>query len=211
MTMAYVTRPELRSWYGLSRIWFDLRATEGYYPLLHSAFWIQHWLWGDATLGYHLVNILLHAMAAVMVALILRRLAIPGAFLAAAIFALHPVHVESVAWITELKNTLSAVFYLGSAMVYLRFDQQRRTPLYLWALGLFVLSMLSKPVTVTLPGALLVIFWWQRGCLSWRKDVLPLLPFFLFGAVVGILTIWVQHNLVEAQRPSLSFPLWSAS
>ena len=107
---AHVTRPELRSWYGLFRIWFDLGATQQYYPLLHSAFWVQYWLWGDATLGYHLVNILLHAIAAVMVALILRRLEIPGAYLAAAIFALHPVHVESVAWITELKNTLSAVF-----------------------------------------------------------------------------------------------------
>ena len=203
---AHVTRPELRSWYGLFRIWFDLGATQQYYPLMHSAFWVQYWLWGDATLGYHLVNILLHAMAAVMVALILRRLAIPGAFLAAAIFALHPVHVESVAWITELKNTLSAVFYLGSAMVYLRFDQQRRTPLYLWALGLFVLGLLSKTVTATLPAALLLIFWWQRGRLSWRKDVLPLLPFFLLGAVAGIFTAWVERTLIGAQGSQFAIP-----
>ena len=202
----HVTRPELRSWYGLFRIWFDLGATQQYYPLLHSAFWVQYWLWGDATLGYHLVNILLHAMAAVMVALILRRLEIPGAFLAAAIFALHPVHVESVAWITELKNTLSAVFYLGSAMVYLRFDQQRRTPLYLWALGLFVLGLLSKTVTATLPAALLVIFWWQRGRLSWRKDVLPLLPFFLLGAAAGIFTAWVERTLIGAQGSEFAIP-----
>ena len=117
----HVTRPELRSWHGLCRIWFDLGATHQYYPLLHSAFWIEHKLWGDATLGYHLVNILLHAAAALMVALILRRLKIPGAYLAAAIFALHPVQVESVAWITEQKNTLSAVFYLAAVLVYLRF------------------------------------------------------------------------------------------
>ena len=84
---AHVTRPELRSWHGLFRIWFDVGATQQYYPLVHSAFWVQHRLWGDAVLGYHLVNILLHAAAAVMVGLILRRLAIPGAFLAAAIFA----------------------------------------------------------------------------------------------------------------------------
>ena len=128
---AHVTRPELRSWHGLYRIWFDLGATQQYYPLLHSAFWVEHKLWGDATLGYHLVNILLHAAAAVLVALILRRLAIPGAYLAAAIFALHPVHVESVAWITEQKNTLSAVFYLGAMLVYLRFDQTRKTSLVL--------------------------------------------------------------------------------
>ena len=123
---AHVTRPELRSWHGLYRIWFDVGATLQYYPLLHSAFWLEHKLWGDATLGYHLVNIFLHATAALMVALILRRLAIPGACLAAAIFALHPVQVESVAWITEQKNTLSAVFYLGAALLYLRFDQTRK-------------------------------------------------------------------------------------
>jgi tetratricopeptide (TPR) repeat protein len=205
---AHMTRPELRSWYGLFRIWFDLGATQQYYPLLHSVFWIQYWLWGDATLGYHLVNILLHAMAAVMVALILRRLEIPGAFLAAAIFALHPVHVESVAWISEHKNTLSAVFYLGSTMVYLRFDQQRRTSLYLWALGLFVLGLLSKTVTATLPAALLVIFWWQRGRLSWRKDVLPLLPFFLLGAVAGIFTAWVERTLIGAQGSAFAIPAW---
>ena len=112
----HVTRPELRSWHGLYRIWFDIRATPQYYPLVHTAFWTEHKLWGDATLGYHLVNIFLHATAALMVALILRRLAIPGAYLAAAIFALHPVQVESVAWITELKNTLSGVLYLGAAL-----------------------------------------------------------------------------------------------
>jgi tetratricopeptide (TPR) repeat protein len=205
---AHMTRPELRSWYGLFRIWFDLGATQQYYPLLHSIFWVQSWLWGDATLGYHLVNILLHAMASVMLALILRRLEIPGAYLAAAIFALHPVCVESVAWISELKNTLSAVFYLGSAMVYLRFDQQRRTPLYLWALGLFVLGLLSKTVTATLPAALLVIFWWQRGRLSWRKDVLPLLPFFLLGMVAGIFTAWVERTLIGAQGSEFTIPAW---
>jgi tetratricopeptide (TPR) repeat protein len=202
----FVTRPELRSWYGLFRIWFEPGATLGYYPLLHSAFWIQYWLWGDATLGYHLVNIMLHAMSAVMAALILRRLAIPGAFLAAAIFALHPVHVESVAWISEFKNTLSAVFYLGSVMVYLRFDEQRRTSLRLWALLLFVLAMLSKPVTITLPGALLVIFWWQHGRLSWRKDVLPLLPFFLLGVGAGIFTIWTQHFITGNDVPQFANP-----
>jgi protein O-mannosyl-transferase len=202
----FVTRPELQSWYGLFRIWFDPGATLGYYPLLHSAFWIQYWLWGDATLGYHLVNIMLHAMSAVMVALILRRLVIPGAFLAAAIFALHPVHVESVAWISELKNTLSAIFYLGSVMVYLRFDEQRRTSLYLWALLLFVLAILSKPVTITLPGALLVIFWWQRGRLLWRKDVLPLLPFFGLGAVAAIFTIWTQHFITGTDVLQFDIP-----
>ncbi len=207
MMTRHVTKPELRSWQGLYRIWFDVQATLQYYPLLHSVFWVEHKLWGDATLGYHLINLLLHAAAAVMVALILRRLTVPGAYLAAAIFALHPVHVESVAWITEQKNTLSAVFYLGAMLVYLHFDQTRKIALYWWALGLFVLAILSKTVTATLPGGLLVIFWWQRGRLSWKRDVLPLMPLFLLGAGGGMVTAWWEVNLNRCVGPDYDLTL----
>ena len=203
----HVTRPELRSWHGLYRIWFELGATQQYYPLLHSVFWIEHKLWGDATTGYHLVNLMLHVTAALMVALILRRLAVPGAWLAAAIFALHPVHVESVAWITELKNTLSAVFYLGAMLSYLRFDRTRGKSWYGLALLLFVLGLLSKTVTATLPAALLVIFWWQRGRLSRNTDVLPLVPFFVLGIAGGVLTAWVERNLVGAEGEQFTLTL----
>jgi protein O-mannosyl-transferase len=196
---AHLTSPELRSWHGLYRIWFDLGATQQYYPLLHSAFWLEHKLWGDSPLGYHLVNILLHTVAALMVAAILRRLKVPGAYLAAAIFALHPVQVESVAWITELKNTLSAVFYLAAAMLYLGFDQERKKSFYAGALLLFVLGLLSKTVTATFPAALWVIFWWQRGRLSWRRDVLPLVPLFVLGAAAGLFTAWVERKLIGAE------------
>ncbi len=203
----HVTRPELCSWQGLCRIWFAMGATAQYYSVLHSAFWLEHRMWGDVTLGYHLVNILLHAAAALMVALVLRRLAVPGALLAAAIFALHPVHTESVAWITEQKNTLSAVFYLGAMLVYLRFDQTRRTPLYCWALGWFLLAILSKTVTATLPGALLVIFWWQRGRLSWRRDILPLVPFVVLGAGGGMITAWWELKINHCVGPEFQFTL----
>jgi hypothetical protein len=124
---AHLTRPDLQSTAGLWRIWFDLGATQQYYPATHSAFWLMHRLWGDATLGYHLVNIALHAASALLLKTILSRLAIPGAFLAAVLFALHPVAVESVAWMTELKNTLSTAFCLSAALCYLRFDDRRRT------------------------------------------------------------------------------------
>ena len=200
-------RPELQSWNGLCRIWCDLKATQQYYPLLHSAFWLEHRLWGDATLGYHLVNIALHVVAALLVAVILRRLKVPGAYLAAAIFALHPVHVESVAWITELKNTLSAVFYLSAALVYLRFDHSREKASYFLAFGLFVLGLLSKTVTATLPAALLVVFWWQRGRLSWRRDVLPLLPFFALGAAAGVFTALVERKLGGAEGAAFDFTI----
>jgi tetratricopeptide (TPR) repeat protein len=195
---AHVTKIGLRSLSGLGRIWWDLGATQQYYPLVHTAFWIEHKLWGDAPLGYHLVNIFLHTLAALLVFQILQCLRVPGAFLAATIFALHPVQAETVAWITELKNTLSAVFYLGAMLSYLGFDRTRDKRHYALALALFVMGLLSKTVTATLPGGVLVIFWWQRGGLSWKKDVMPLLPFFTLGAGCGVLTAWVERKFIGA-------------
>jgi tetratricopeptide (TPR) repeat protein len=196
---AHVTRPELRSWHGLERIWFDLGATQQYYPLTHAVFWVEHRLWGDAPLGYHAASLILHLAAAGLVASILHRLKAPGAGLAAAVFALHPVHVESVAWITELKNTLSAVLFLASLRVYLTFDETRRVASYAAASVLFVLALLSKSVTATLPGALLVVFWWRRGRLSWTRDVRPLLPWICCGVVSGLFTAWVERTLIGAR------------
>src|SRR5215212_6038010 len=177
----YITAPSLRSLSGLARIWFELGATEQYYPILHSAFWVEQELWGDAAAGYHLANILLHATSACLLVAILRRAAIPGAWLAGFLFALHPVYVESVAWISEQKNTLSLVFYLIAALIYLRFEASRRWSDYAWATGFFLLGLLSKSTTATLPPALLVVLWWKRGRLEWRRDVVPLLPWFVLG------------------------------
>jgi protein O-mannosyl-transferase len=188
----HVTRPALRSLAGLASIWTDVRATLQYYPVLHSAFWLEHRLWGDATLGYHLANIVEHTGVALLLALILRRIRIPGAFFAAFIFALHPVHTESVAWISEQKNTLSGLFYLGAAWLYLRFDETRSWRWYAASLGVFVLAVLSKTVTATLPGALLVVFWYLRGRLSWRHDVLPTLPLFIVGGSAATITAWFE-------------------
>ena len=181
----HVTRTDLRDLSGLYRIWFEFGATQQYYPVLHSAFWLEHLVWGDSPLGYHLLNVLLHASAACLFGVLLRRLAVPGAALAALLFALHPVCVESVAWISEQKNTLSLVFYLCAALAYLRFTERRRGTVYLLATGLFVLALLTKTVTASLPAALLVVFWWQRGRLEWRRDVVPLLPWFALGRGVG--------------------------
>ena len=172
----HVTRPHLQSWHGLGEIWCNVRATQSYYPLLHSAFWVEHRLWGQEVLGYHLVNLLLHATAALLLVAIVRRLGLPGAWLAGFVFALHPVCVESVAWIREQKNTLSTVFCLGASLAYLRFDAERRRGPYALATGLFLLALLSKTATVTLPAALLVIAWWRRGRLDWRRDWAPMMP-----------------------------------
>jgi len=190
----HVTRPELRSMHGLWRIWFDLPATQQYYPLLHSAFWVEHRLWGDSVVGYHLVNVLLHAASSCLVVIILRRLSVPGAWLAGFAFALHPVCVEAVAWISEQKSTLSGFFYLASALTYLTFDRTRRKSKYFLALALFLAALMCKTVTATLPAALLVIFWWQRGRLEWRRDIVPLLPWVMAGASAGLLTAWVESS-----------------
>jgi hypothetical protein len=172
---AHITAPGLRSLGGLWRIWFKLGTTQQYYPVLHSAFWLEHRIWGDSLPGYHLANIGLHAAAACLFALVLARIRPAGVgfagseWLAAAVFALHPVCVESVAWISEQKNTLSLVFYLLSALAYLRFDRERRRwPWYWAALALFILALLSKSVTATLPAALLLMVAWRRGRLSCR-------------------------------------------
>jgi len=194
----HMTPPEIRSLGGLGRIWFDPTATKQYYPLAHSLFWLEHRMWGDAMRGYHLVNVALHAVAVCLFYVVLRKLAIPGALFAAAIFALHPVHVESVAWITEQKNTLSAVFFLGAMLAYLHFNESRRRSIYAIAFVLFALALSSKTTTVTLPPVLLVILWYQRGALSWKSDVVPLVPFFLLAAAAGLFTIWVEKELVGA-------------
>jgi protein O-mannosyl-transferase len=196
---SHVTKAALRSLDGLRRIWLELGATAQYYPLLHSAFWLQHRLWGDATLGYHLVNVLLHALSSCLLLALLRRLGVPGAALAATVFALHPVHVESVAWISELKNTLSGALFLASAVAYQRFDESRSRRSYALSAGLFGLALLTKSVTATLPGALLVVLWWRRGRLDWRRDAAPLAPFFAVGAAAGLFTAWVERTYIGAQ------------
>jgi len=117
------------------KIWFQPGATQQFYPLTYSVFWLEQKLWADATPGYHLVNILLHAASALLLVKVLRRLEVPGAWLAGALWALHPVQAESVAWMSELKNTLSGLCYLGSALAYLRFDRERKGAFYLVSLG----------------------------------------------------------------------------
>jgi protein O-mannosyl-transferase len=219
---AHVTTLELRSWAGLGRIWSELGATQQYYPVLHSAFWIEHRLWGDATLGYHLVNVLLHVAACCLLVRALHRLGSLGsaaapesdrtipaatAWLAAILFAVHPVCVESVAWISEQKNTLSLVFYFLAGLAWLDFHAQRKKHAYALATLCFLLALGTKTVTATLPAALLVVLWWRNGKLSWRRDVVPLLPWFLLAAVAGLFTAWVERRLIGAEGSGFALTL----
>lgn len=200
----HVTRADLQSWSGLVRIWFEVGATQQYYPLLHTAFWLEHQLWGDAPLGYHLINVLWHATSACLFVALLRRLAVPGALLAGLVFALHPVAVESVAWISEQKNTLSTVFYLAASLAWLRHGAEPRPARYVGATLWFAAALLTKTVTATLPAALLVIAWWRNGRLSWRGDVVPLLPWLGLGVAAGLGTAWLETVQIGASGGDFS-------
>ncbi|HEY3855503.1 MAG TPA: tetratricopeptide repeat protein [Verrucomicrobiae bacterium] len=204
---AHLTYPHLQSLHGLFRIWTEPGVNQQYYPMVTTAFWVEHRLWGDSTLGYHLVNILLHAGSALLLLRILRLLDVPVAGLAAAIFALHPVQVESVAWISELKNTLSGFCYFGAALMYLRFDRTGKKSAYAIALALFAVGLMTKSVIATMPAALLVVLWWQRGKISWRNDVAPLIPFFAVALIAGYSTSWVEQEYVGAHGAGYNFSL----
>jgi protein O-mannosyl-transferase len=204
---AHITKQDLRSTSGLLQIWTTPGATQQYYPLVHSVFWFAYQIWEDQVLPYHLLNILLHAASALLLWRILLRLNVPGAGLAATIFALHPVQVESVAWISELKNTLSGVFFFSASLFYLKFDEKRTRADYIVALLLFILGLLSKSVIATLPPVLLVVFWWNRGRLEWKRDVFPLLPFFVIGIASGLFTTWMERTHIGAQGNQFALSL----
>jgi len=198
--------PTLRSLAGLGQIWFQPGATRQYYPLVHTTYWLEYRLWGLDPTGYHVVNVILHALSAVVVWRILSRLQVPGAWAAAALFALHPVHVESVAWITERKNALSGAFYLSAAWAYLRYEAARRPRWYGAALVLFAAALLSKTVTCTLPAALLLVLWW-KGQTPMRRPAVALGPFFVLAGTMSAVTVWMERHSVGAWGPEWDLSL----
>ena len=216
---SYVTaNPTLTQPDGLRRIWLEPGATPQYYPLVFSSFWAEHRLWQFRPAGYHIVNAVIHIINANLLWLLLARIGFPLAWAAAAVFALHPLQVESVAWITERKNVLSGCFYLLSAIIYLpllaavtngdpdtRIRGRSRLTAWLAAFFLFVMALLAKSVTATLPAVLLLLAWWQRGTVT-RRDIGLLAPFFTVGAVAGLFTAWLEKNHV-----GVGGDLWSFS
>jgi tetratricopeptide (TPR) repeat protein len=187
---------------GLKEIWST--AAANYFPLVLTNFWVQHAFWDLHPFGYHAVTIAMHALATVALWRVLVVLRIPGAWLGAALWALHPVQVESVAWISELKNTQSAVFFFLSILYYVHWvDAPERRHHLVAALLCGVAAILSKPSTVMLPVALGLCAWWRRGRLTWR-DLLPLAPFFVLAAMASGWTIWEQKFHSGAQGPEWS-------
>ena len=183
----------LHTWSGLAQIWFAPRALlpheAHYWPLLYTTFWLEHKLWGLEPFGYHLVNLLLHTGVVLLLWRLLRRLGVPGAWFAAAVFAVHPLHVESVAWVIGRKDILATVFYLAAVLAYIRFVEmprgRRREGPYLLAVALFVLGLLSKSIAITLPAALLLWHWWRHGRVT-MADFRRTLPFFLVGLGIAL-------------------------
>jgi tetratricopeptide (TPR) repeat protein len=199
---AHVTQNlTLRSVDGLRQIWFEPQASQQYYPLQLTSYWIEYHLWGLQPLGYHLVNVLLHALNAVLLWRVLQRLGISGAWLAAAIFAVHPVEVESVAWVSERKNVLSGAFYLLAMLAYFRFRPltgagKTDSPDWRFYPLVIVLSLgalLSKTVTCSLPAVIILLTWWKNGRVE-KRDIWVLTPLFILGAGLGLATAWLEKH-----------------
>lgn len=179
-----------------------------YFPLKTTMLWVEYQIWGDSPYGYHCMNIVLHALGAVLFWRLLRRLGVPGAWFAGLLFALHPVHVESVAWVAERKNTLSLLFYLLTFRAWLRYEETGQRRPYALALGYFVAAALCKTSVIMLPAVLPLLSWWRAGRIpglapsaagkagvriDWR-DLARYVPFFLAAAALAAITIWFQNG-----------------
>jgi protein O-mannosyl-transferase len=200
--------PLLRTPSGLAEIWSGSRTAD-YFPVTNTVFWIERHLFGDNATGYHTLNILLQAANALLLWRVLRRLQIPGAFLAGLIFAIHPIHAESVAWISELKNMLSMLFFLISGLLFVEIEDRRilNRPVAAYSASLvaFLLALLSKTQVVFLPVALLLCAWWRNSpvdskrqgkgnSLRFQREIARTVPFFLIAIVFGLITIWFQNR-----------------
>ena len=210
--------PFVTNFYGLKPLWLDVRSTQQYYPLTSTSFWVEYQLWGLNPLGYHIDNVLLHTMNAIVLWSILAFLRVPAAWLVSAVFALHPVHVESVAWITERKNLLSGFFYLLSLYTFLRFyftgqsvasDENPNRSGYLYGISLFffICALFGKSVTCTLPAVILLLFWWKQNRID-LKVVWLMVPYFLIGLGIATLTIWLEKVNAGALGPEWNYSFW---
>jgi Flp pilus assembly protein TadD len=204
----YVTNnPLLTAPDGLRRIWFSRDSPSQYFPLTYTVLRIEHSLWGLNPAGYHCVNILLHAINALLAWRLLKRLSVPGAWLAAALFGLHPVQVEAVAWITELKSVLSLFFILLTLFCWIEFVAERSKRFWYWlALVFYALALFSKTTACTLPAALLLILWLKTKPIDWRR-LAQVVPFLAMGLGMGLLTVWWErfHQGTQGKLFSLSW------
>ncbi len=211
---------------GPYRFWCTTEALD-YWPVSNTALWIEWRLWGMNSIGYHVTSLILHILGTLLLWVVLRKLSIPGEFLAAMIFAVHPVNVESVAWIAQRKGLLAMLFCLLSILCYLRqffsscsdnAQRSRHTPCadtahgacglligrwYWLSLGAFVLAMLSKGSVAVLPVLLLIIVWWQRPLTS--RDIVRSVPFFMVAVVLAGVNVWFQTHITGEAIRTVTF------
>lgn len=209
---------------GLMRFWYTTEQPD-YVPLTSSTLWIEWRLWGMDPTGYRLVNLALHIAGSLLLWRLLGQLAIPGAFLAALLYGVHPVNVESVAWIEQLKDTLSMLFFLLSILWYLRAEEGRAGiteeektrrgevesrggvgfGLWYWlSLVAFALAMFSKGSVAVLPLILLLIMWWRRGQII-RRDLFRVAPFLLVAAIMTPVIVWFVFHSMQASVRDVTF------
>jgi hypothetical protein len=177
---------------GLAASWFTT-AQPNYWPMTWTSFWLENKLWKLNPTGYHITNILIHALCAWLIWRILIRLNICAGLPIALLFAVHPVNVESVAWIAQRKTVLSMLFFLIALLSYLKFDEGRPRRLYWLSVGFFVLAVLSKGSVVALPVVILMCVWWRRDKIQ-RLDVIRSLPFFVVAGAMSVVEIWFQYH-----------------
>ncbi|MDD9860169.1 MAG: tetratricopeptide repeat protein [Nitrospira sp.] len=174
---------------GLWQVWFEPSTIDGneahYWPVLYTLFWLEHRLWGFTPAGFHIVNVLLHLGVTLLLWRLLLRLAVPGAWVVAMVFAIHPFHAESVSWVIGRKDPLASLFSLACVLAWLRFAEHGHRGNYAWALVWFVLGMLSKTTVVTLPVSLLIWSWWKQGRVT-ATDVARVAPLLLVGLGIMI-------------------------
>ena len=204
----YVTNnPLLTAPDGLRRIWFSLDSPSQYFPLVYTAFRFEYAFWGLDPAGYHAVNVFLHIANALLVWLLLRRLSVRGAWLAGAIFALHPIHVESVAWISERKNVLSTLFYLLSVLAWLKFvEKSTANPgrYYVASMASALLALTAKTTACTLPAALVLVLWLRNERID-RRRIVQILPFVGLGIALGLVSVWWEQYHQGTKGPEFAF------
>ncbi|HXQ81629.1 MAG TPA: tetratricopeptide repeat protein [Opitutaceae bacterium] len=190
--------PALRDPAGLSGIWLAPSGPD-YFPLKTTVQWVEWHLWGDRAAGYHLASVALHVLSALLLWRVLWKLGARPAWFGGLLFAVHPVAVESVAWISELKNTLSLPPLLLAMGAYADFDRDRRPRDLLLAGAWFAAAMLCKSSVAMFPLVLLLFAWWRRGRVGWR-DLACTAPFFAVSLALGAVTLWFQeHRAIAGQ------------
>ncbi|MDE0532441.1 MAG: tetratricopeptide repeat protein [Albidovulum sp.] len=190
----------VKEWRGLWDIWFNpstLREKH-YWPLTYSTFWLEHKIWGLDPVGFHIVNLLLHAANTLILFRIMLRLSIPGSWFIAAIFAVHPLHVESVAWVIQRKDVLSGLFFLLSASAWIDFTDSGRVARHRLSVAYYGLGLLSKSVVVTLPASLMIMQWWRKGRIE-PSDIQGVVPYFVLALVLVGADQVLYHSRANAE------------